>query len=606
MSAAPLKLRIGVIMYQTSRTKGQELVAQRMTRYFRKLGHEAYLITSLYNDGKETVSEDSVGDKGFVETNDAEFDIPIIRVVGFTSKWPPRRISLKDLVHTLESIINTFHLNVLITHSTLWNGPEEVAKFVEWRRNIKALGGYQDPLVFCHMSHFQEPSPGGYSLVERSFRIAWNQVSLRTILRVANLILVVTPYEQEAKTKMGASREKCVLFPGGVDDATFVSYASSNPDELRQRLNISREAKIISYVGTIEERKNTMAILDVAEALKDRNDIRFVIAGRGNSEYEKEVNQKAQKLANVTYLGEISEKEKVELIELSYLNILLSNMEALGLTQLEFMFQGVPVITSGVGGQSWVVRDGEEGIHVKSPGDVEGAARAIVDLVENSSKRQEYSTNARKRASAFALTTLIQRLGEVITKEIEGETGLSTLPSEVRSTLSAPEMVVRSWSRGTQRLVATDRRLFIQHGRLSRTTIEVPYSNITSIEYSRRYAWRSLLIGGILSSLMFIHHYVSPIISRSLTSRIVLMAVDVAPKVRVALPQVLADVWLVPISAAFFLFLIRTRKGYALHGVKVDSVFLPRSFGEAIQFIREMRNPTQGKKIDGSANETAH
>lgn len=595
-------------MYQTSRTKGQELVAQRMTRYFRRLGHEAYLITSLYNDGKETVNEDFVGDKGFLETNDAEFDIPIIRVVGFTSKWPPRRISLKDLVHTLENIVNTFHLNVLITHSTLWNGPEEVAKFVEWRRNIKALGGYQDPLVFCHMSHFQEPSPGGYSLVERSFRIAWNRVSLRTILRVANLILVVTPYEEEAKAKMGAARKKCILFPGGIDDATFMSYSSSNPEELRQRLNLPHEAKIISYVGTIEERKNTMAVLKVAEALKDRNDIHFIIAGRGDSEYENEVKHKAEELANVTYLGEINEKEKVELIQLSYLNILLSNMEALGLTQLEFMFQGVPVVTSGVGGQSWVVRDREEGVHVKGSSDVEGAARAIVDLVENSSKRNEYSTNARKRASAFALTTLIHGLGEVITKEIEVETGLSALPSEVRSTLSTPETVVRSWTRGTQKLVATDRRLFIQRGRLSRTTLEVPYSNITSIEYSRRYAWRALLIGGFLSCLMFIHHYVSPIISRSLTSRIVLMVVGVAPGFRVLLPQVLADLWLIPISAAFLLFLIRARKGFALHGVKVDSVFLPPSFGEAIQFIREVQNPTQGKEgseIDSSANQTA-
>lgn len=604
-----MKLRIGIIMYQTSRTKGQELVAQRMTRYFRRLGHEAYLITSLYNDGKETINEDFVGDKGFIEAHDAEFGIPIIRVAGFTSKWPPRRILFKDLVHTLENIVNTFQLNVLITHSTLWNGPEEVAKFVEWRRNIKALGGYQDPLVFCHMSHFQEPSPGGYSLVERSFRIAWNQVSLGTILRVANLILVVTPYEEDAKTKMGAAREKCILFPGGVDDNAFVSYASSNPEELLQRLNLSHDVKIISYVGTIEERKNPMAVLKVAEMLKDRNDIHFVIAGRGDSEYAKEVELKAQELRNVRYLGEISEKEKVQLIEISYLNILLSKMEALGLAQLEFMFQGVPVITSGVGGQAWVVGDGEEGIHVMGPDDVQGAARVIVGLADDPSKRQQYSTNARKRASAFALTTLIQKLGGVITKQIEGETGLTALPTEVRSTLSEPEMVVRSWSRGTQRLVATNRRMFIQHGRLSRRTLEVPYSSINAIEYTKRYAWRVVLIGGVLSCLMFIHHYISPIISRSLTSRIFLAATDVAPRLRILFPQILAGLWLIPISAALLLFLIRARKGYALHGAKLEPIFLPPSFSEAIQFIREMQDRPQtdrGTAMVNPVKETPH
>ena len=113
-------------MYQTSRSKGQELVAQRMVSYFRRLGHAAYLITSLYHDGKEVASETSLGEKGYVQVNDGELDIPIIRVSGFTSKWPPRRVSLKDVVHALEGIVNDFGLNVLITHSTMWNGPEEV------------------------------------------------------------------------------------------------------------------------------------------------------------------------------------------------------------------------------------------------------------------------------------------------------------------------------------------------------------------------------------------------------------------------------------------------------------------------------------------------
>ena len=347
-------------MYQTSSSKGQELVAQRMVRYFRKLGQEAYLIASVYHDGKQRISEETIGDKEYMLTNDAELDIPIIRVGSFTSKWPPRRVLFKDSIYTIERIVNEFNLNVLITHSTLWNGPEDVAKFVEWRRSIKALGGYQDQLVFCHMSHFQEPSPRGYSLVERSFRIAWNRLSLRTILDVANLILVVSPYEKDAKVKLGAPKEKCFLFPGGIDDDSFLKYATSNPDELFEKLRLPRDAKIVTYVGTIEERKNPEAILEVAERLSDRNDIRFVIAGRGDSDYAKDVKRRAAELLNVAYLGEISEKEKVQLIEISYLNILLSRMEALGLAQLEFMSGGVPVITSGVGGQSWIVKDGRE------------------------------------------------------------------------------------------------------------------------------------------------------------------------------------------------------------------------------------------------------
>lgn len=592
-----MRLRIGVIMYQTSRSKGQELVAQRMVSYFRRLGHAAYLITSLYHDGKAIASEESLGEKGYVEVNDGELDIPIIRVGSFTSKWPPRRVSLKDVVHALEGIVNDFGLNVLITHSTMWNGPEEVAKFVEWRRNIKELGGFQDPLIFCHMSHFQEPSARRYSVVERSFRMAWNRLSLRTILRVANLVLVVTPYEEQAKIKMGALRDKCILFPGGVDDNEFIRFATSSPGELLQRFNLPRDAKIVAYLGTIEERKNTMAVLEVAEKLKERKGIHFVIAGSGDSEYAQQVIERANGLVNVTYLGEIGEKEKVQLIEASYLNILLSRMEALGLTQLEFMFRGVPVITSGVGGQSWIVRNGQEGVHVKGPSDVEGAANAVIELVEDSSRREKYSANARKRAGEFTLTKLIGNLDLALTREIEEESGLAKLPKEVRSTLSEPEVVARTWSHGSQKVVATNKRVFIQQGRLSRTTAEIPYSNISSIEHIRRYNWRTIVIGAALSVLMLIQHYVFPIVSRTLTSKIGIVAASLLPGLRVQLLQALANLWLVPISLALLLFLIRGRTGYAIQGARLSPIFLPHSFKEPIQYIHEkqdLRESTEG------------
>ncbi|MGA2784353.1 MAG: glycosyltransferase family 4 protein [Candidatus Bathyarchaeia archaeon] len=381
-----MKKRIGVVMYQTSTSKGQELVAQRMVSYFRRCGHEAYLIASVYHDGKEIISEESIGENEYILTSDDELQIPIIRVGSFTSRWPPRRVLFKDSIHTLERIVNEFRLNVLITHSTLWNGPEEVAKFVEWGRKIKELGGYQDPLIFCHMSHFQEPSPRRYSLIEHSFRIAWNQLSLKTIIHVANLVLVVTPDEKVEKVKMGAPRDKCILFPGGIDDNSFMNYSTSNPQELFEQLKLPPDTKIVTYLGTIEERKNPKTVLDVAEKMTDRMKIHFVIAGRGDSEYANQVRQRATNLLNVTYLGEISEKEKVQLIELSYLNILLSKMEALGLAQLEFMFRGVPVITSAVGGQSWIVRNRLEGIHVKGYNDVEGTTHAIMELVDDHSE----------------------------------------------------------------------------------------------------------------------------------------------------------------------------------------------------------------------------
>jgi D-inositol-3-phosphate glycosyltransferase len=597
-----LKKRIGVIMYQTSGSKGQELVAQRMVSYFKKLGNQAFLITSVFHDGRQIVNDDLIGDKGYIQINDGELDIPIIRVASYTSRWPPRRIVFKDEVHTLEKVVSDFQLNVLITHSTLWNGPEAVAKFVEWRRNIRALGGYQDPLVFCHMSHYQEPSPRRYSLTERSYRMAWNGLSLKTILRVANLILVVTPFEEESKAKMGASRSKCILFPGGVDDNSFLSYGSTNLDEFSQRLKLTTGAKVVAYLGTIEERKNPKAVLEIADRLRDRKDIRFVIAGKGDSEYAEEVRQRAEELPNVTYLGELSEKEKVQLIKSSYLNIILSRMEALGLVQLEFMFQGVPVITSGVGGQSWIVKHNQDGVQVRGARDIEGAVRALEDLVDDSAKRERLSRNAKEKASNFTFTKLIKELDLAITKEVEKESGLTQLPTEVRVTLQKPEVIITSWSHGSRKVVATSRRLFIQKGRLSRRTIEIPYSNISSVEHIRRYNWLALVVGAIFSLLLFTQHYFFPIISRTLTSRILLFALGFLPTLKAQLPEILPNIWLVPISIALLLFLLSARKGYALRTGTVGQIYLPRSFTDAIDYVREAQDKVQSASVSAEEN----
>jgi hypothetical protein len=50
-----MQKHFGFIMYQTSNSKSQELLAQRMVRYFNKMGQKAYLITSVFHEGKEIV-----------------------------------------------------------------------------------------------------------------------------------------------------------------------------------------------------------------------------------------------------------------------------------------------------------------------------------------------------------------------------------------------------------------------------------------------------------------------------------------------------------------------------------------------------------------------
>jgi D-inositol-3-phosphate glycosyltransferase len=603
-----LKKRIGVVMYQTSKSKGQELVAQRMVREFIKLGHKAYLITSIFHDELEVVSSANLRKiGGYVYSEDSELGIPIIRVDSYVARWPPRRIVFRDFIAVLERIVDKFQLDVLITHSTLWNGPEEVSKFIEWRRDMKNIGGYSDPLVFCHMSHFQEPSPKRYSLTERSFRIAWNKLTLPQIFSTANLVLVVTPLEKEAKVKMGAEPDKCFLFPGGVDDEMLLRYANVDVKSFREQLRIKENAKIVSYLGSVEERKNPFAILKVAQKLQERTDIHFIIAGKGNSPYAKRVIEVASNLPNVTYLGEVSDREKVMLIKASRINILLSQLEALGLAQLEFMYLGVPAITSAVGGQKWLIRNEVEGLHVGGPDDIEGAADAVTRLVDNSSLWNELSVNAKKRAMPLTVSTLTAELNKAITEELMKERGLIEMPSEVRSTLAEPENVLKSWSSGSWGVIATGRRLFIKRGLISRKVTEIPYVNVSSIEYTRRYSWKTLVIGLAVSLFLFVEPFLRPIFSRAFVLKFEELISYLFPEAFLQSPILAAFVDalpIVPIIVAVIIFAVKARTGFTLKGLGMDALYLPRRFREVIAFIRNVQNgQIREKKTDHSQTE---
>ena len=593
-------------MYQTSKSKGQELVAQRMVREFNKLGHKAYLITSTYHDGTEVVSTENLRKiGGYVYSEDKELGTPIIRVDSYIGRWPPRRIFFRDFIPTLEKIVDKFQLDVLITHSTLWNGPEEVAKFIEWRRDMKNIGGYQDPLVFCHMSHFQEPSPKRYSLIERSFRTAWNKLTLPQIFLTANLILVVTTLEKEAKVKMGARAEKCFLFPGGVDDEMLLRYVNVDVQSFLKQLKIKESAKLVSYLGSLEERKNPLAVLKVAAKLQERKDIHFIIAGRGDSPYAKKVIDTANSLPNVTYLGEVSEQEKIVLIKASHLNILLSLLEALGLAQIEFMYLGVPIITSAVGGQAWLIRNEVEGIHVDGPDDIEGAASAITRLVDNSTLWNALSANAKERATSLTMSKLTAELDDAITEELIKERGLTKIPNEVRVTLAEPESVLKSWSSGSWGVIATGRRLFIRRGIISRKVTEIPYTNISSIEYMRRYPWKTLAIGLGISLLLFIEPFLRPIFSRVFISRFEELMRYLLPETFLQSPflEALLDVLpIIPFLVAVVAFALQAKAGFALRGPGIGPLYLPRRFQEAIAFIRGVQDGQLLKRTDEEAS----
>jgi len=310
-------MKVVNVMYQTSFTKGQELVAQRLARELAKQGCESYLITSPYHDNEPIIDPKLIikSVKGYLITEEKEYGVPVIRVDGYITTWPPRRIMFRDFIGVLRRLYDELEYDVLITHSTLWNGPEDAAKFILWARTLKNTGLLKKRIVFCHMSHYQPPDPLHYSLVERAYRESWNRLVFPQIFRTADIILCTTEIEKEEMIKLGAREEQTHLFPGGVD-AEFIDSVKDRTEELMQKLGVSKDKKLVSYVGTIEERKNPLAVVRTAKILQDREDIHFIIAGAPGNQHEA-VKRESRNLRNLTYVGRLDDEEKVNLMRIS-------------------------------------------------------------------------------------------------------------------------------------------------------------------------------------------------------------------------------------------------------------------------------------------------
>jgi hypothetical protein len=260
---------------------------------------------------------------------------------------------------------------------------------------------------------------------------------------------------------------------------------------------------------------------------------------------------------------------------------------------MEFMYAGVPVVTSGVGGQKWLIHNGVEGLYVRGPEDVEGAAVAVRRLVDNPGLRRELSENARKRTMGLAISNLTADLDKALNTELIKERGLIEIPSEARTTLSSPENVLNSWSSGSWGIVATEKRLFVRRGFLSRKVTEIPFKNISSIEYMRRYSWKTLILGAAISALLFTLPFFSQIFSSAFVAGLEGIVRSIFPQSFLRSPFLgtfVSFLQLLPFLITLVIFVVQARTGYTLRGPGVEAIYLPREFREAIAFVRSMQN----------------
>lgn len=190
----------------------------------------------------------------------------------------------------------------------------------------------------------------------------------------------------------GISTECIEMIPHGLEGSCFAG------------LNKEHNSKAVLTVGPLNARKGADTLIRaIPIVLAQVPDAEFWIVGRDvNSQYQKKLLESAptSDLSKVNFFGFVDEKTIQNLYKSCGIYISASVYESFGLTFIEAMAKGKPVIGCRAGAISEIIRDEQNGILV-SPNNPQEFAGAIIRLLQNSELRLKLGVNGYELAKEY-------------------------------------------------------------------------------------------------------------------------------------------------------------------------------------------------------------
>ena len=218
-------------------------------------------------------------------------------------------------------------------------------------------------------------------------------------------VIFVSNYAKEIfEKKYGLSREKSYVIYHGISDLFRNKITEREAENIKFELGIEKEY-ILSVSTILYRYKNVIELIEAFSKIKDRtkNKFQLVIVGKitDKAYYNdiKKIIEKYRLSDDVLLLGEISHDKLPYLYAGSSLFVFTSSCESFGLTQIEAMASGVPVITSNASAMPEVCREAALYFDPKNYNDI---AEKMLKVLQSLPCQRELRKNGLKRAADFS------------------------------------------------------------------------------------------------------------------------------------------------------------------------------------------------------------
>lgn len=195
-----------------------------------------------------------------------------------------------------------------------------------------------------------------------------------------------------------------------------INKFSHNFTDCQRGMMANDNEKIITHISNMREVKRIPDVINIFNNIQKEIPAKLMMVGEGpEREPAERLCEKLGISDKVVFFGNSNEIDRI--LCFSDLFLLPSKTESFGLSALEAMASGVPVISSNTGGIPEVNKEGFSG-HLSNVGDVDSMSKNAIKILVDETVLKQFKINAKEQAKTFDIHQIVPQYEAIYQKTL--------------------------------------------------------------------------------------------------------------------------------------------------------------------------------------------